>query len=117
MSMLGTNSQDPPIVLIHGFPFALEMWNPQIEFLKDKYRVIAYDIRGHGNSDDGDGQYTIEFFVDDLMALLDYLKIPKATLCGLSMGGYIALGLLKEIRNASRLLSCATLGLRRTRMR
>jgi 3-oxoadipate enol-lactonase len=100
---VGTNSRDPPIVLIHGFPLALEMWNPQIEFLKDKYRVIAYDIRGHGNSDDGDGQYTIEFFVDDLIALLDHLKIPKATLCGLSMGGYIALRTVE--RNPERVAS------------
>ena len=106
---VGTNSQDPPIVLIHGFPFALEMWNPQIDFLKENYRVIAYDIRGHGNSDDGDGQYTIEFFVDDLMALLDYLKIPKATLCGLSMGGYIALRAIeRNPERVSSLILCDT---------
>lgn len=88
---VGVDSGKPPIVLIHGFPFSSEMWKPQIDFLKAKYRVIAYDVRGHGNSDDGDGQYTIEFFVDDLIVLLDRLKIEKATLCGLSMGGYIAL--------------------------
>ena len=100
---VGGPSQKPPVVLIHGFPFSHEMWNPQIEFLKTKYRVIAYDIRGHGNSDDGDGQYTIEFFVDDLLALLDYLKISKATLCGLSMGGYIALRVME--RNPERVAS------------
>ena len=100
---VGANSQKPPIVLIHGFPFSLEMWNPQIDFLKGNYRVIAYDIRGHGNSDDGDGQYTIEFFVDDLIALLDYLKIPKVTICGLSMGGYIALRAIE--RNPDRVSS------------
>jgi 3-oxoadipate enol-lactonase len=99
----GTNAEASPIVLIHGFPFSSELWKPQIELLKDKYRVIAYDIRGHGNSDDGDGQYTIEFFVDDLIALLDYLKIPKATLCGLSMGGYIALRAME--RNPERVHS------------
>jgi 3-oxoadipate enol-lactonase len=88
---IGVDFGKPPIVLIHGFPFSSEMWKPQIDFLKAKYRVIAYDVRGHGNSDDGDGQYTIEFFVDDLIALLDCLKIEKAILCGLSMGGYIAL--------------------------
>jgi pimeloyl-ACP methyl ester carboxylesterase len=54
-------------------------------------RIITYDLRGHGQSDIGDGQYTIELFVDDLMALLDYLKITKTILCGFSMGGYIAL--------------------------
>ena len=83
--------QAPPIVLIHGFPFSHEMWRPQIEALKSAYRVIAYDVRGHGRSDVGDGQYTIELFVDDLLGLLDHLKIQKAVLCGLSMGGYIAL--------------------------
>ena len=100
---VGVNSGKPPIVLIHGFPFSSEMWKPQIDFLKTKYRVIAYDIRGHGNSDDGDGQYTIEFFIDDLIALLDHLKIQKATLCGLSMGGYIALRAIE--RNPERIAS------------
>jgi 3-oxoadipate enol-lactonase len=80
-----------PIVLIHGFPFTHEMWTPQIEALQKHYRVIAYDLRGHGNSGAGDGQYTLEFFVDDLLGLLDYLKISRPVLCGLSMGGYIAL--------------------------
>ena len=80
-----------PVVLIHGFPFSREMWDPQIEALQKRFRVIAYDLRGHGKSGAGDGQYTLEFFVDDLLGLLDYLKIGRAVLCGLSMGGYIAL--------------------------
>jgi len=67
------------------------MWLPQIERLRDRFRVIAYDVRGHGRSEVGDGQYTIELFVDDLMGLLDHLKIENVVLCGLSMGGYIAL--------------------------
>jgi len=80
-----------PVVLIHGFPFNHEMWDPQIQALQKRFRVIAYDLRGHGKSGAGDGQYTLEFFVDDLVGLLDYLKIERAVLCGLSMGGYIAL--------------------------
>jgi 3-oxoadipate enol-lactonase len=100
---VGSGSQKPPVVLIHGFPFSLEMWNPQIEFLKTKYRVIAYDVRGHGSSEDGDGQYTIELFVDDLIALLDALKVSRATLCGISMGGYIALRAIE--RNPERVAS------------
>lgn len=59
--------------------------------LPNGVRAITYDIRGHGMSDVGDGQYTIELFVDDLIALLDHLVISQAVLCGLSMGGYIAL--------------------------
>ncbi len=84
-------SDAQPIVLIHGFPFSHEMWNPQIEVFAKQFRVIAYDLRGHGKSGVGDGQYVLEFFVDDLIGLLDRLKIGKAVLCGLSMGGYIAL--------------------------
>jgi 3-oxoadipate enol-lactonase len=80
-----------PIVLIHGFPFSHEMWRPQVEPLQDRFRVIAYDVRGHGRSEVGDGQYTIELFVDDLIGLLDHLKVEEAVLCGLSMSGYIAL--------------------------
>ncbi len=80
-----------PVVLIHGFPLNHEMWNPQIDFLKRNFRAVVYDIRGHGDSDVEDGLYTIEFFVDDLIGLMDHLKIEKAVLCGLSMGGYISL--------------------------
>lgn len=73
-------------------------------------RVIAYDLRGHGQSDVGDGQYTIELFVDDLVALLDYLKITRTILCGFSMGGYIALRAIE--RNPDRfsaLVLCDTM--------
>ena len=80
-----------PIIFIHGFPFSHEMWKPQLDAFLSGFRAIAYDVRGHGQSDVGDGQFSIEFFVDDLIALMDKLSIPKAILCGLSMGGYIAL--------------------------
>ena len=92
-----------PIVLVHGFPFSNEMWNPQIAFLERKMRVIAYDIRGHGKSEVGDGQYTLELFVDDLVGLLDHLKIERTVLCGLSMGGYIVLRAIE--RNPERCLA------------
>jgi 3-oxoadipate enol-lactonase len=85
------NPDSLPVVLIHGFPFSHEMWRPQIEALSDKFCVIFYDLRGHGQTGVGDGQYPLEFFVDDLISLLDHLKVKKAVLCGLSMGGYIAL--------------------------
>ena len=52
----------PIIIFIHGFPFNKSMWNEQIEALKDNYRVIAYDIRGHGNSDTGVDEFFIELF-------------------------------------------------------
>lgn len=83
--------QGMPVVFIHGFPFSHAMWEPQMMALPHDIRAISYDVRGHGSSDVGDGQYTIELFVDDLVALLDELGIRQAVLCGLSMGGYIAL--------------------------
>lgn len=89
---IDTGNRDAlPIVLIHGMTFDHRSWNPQIELLKQNYRVIAYDIRGHGKTDVADGQYTYKMFVNDLIALLDYLEIDKAVLCGLSMGGIIAI--------------------------
>jgi len=92
-----------PLVLIHGFPFSHEMWHPQFKAFGEAYWVIEYDLRGHGRSSAGDGQYPFEFFVDDLISLLDYLKIKKAVLCGLSMGGYIALRAVE--RNPERVLA------------
>lgn len=80
-----------PVVLIHGFPFDRTMWEPQVREISKERRVISYDVRGLGKSQAGDGQYSIELFVDDLVILLDHLKIGRAVLCGLSMGGYIAL--------------------------
>ena len=101
------------MVLIHGFPFSSEMWKGQTQVLqtnKKDLRIITYDLRGHGQSGVGDGQYSIELFVDDLIALLDHLKITKTILCGFSMGGYIALRAIE--RNPDRfsaLVLCDTM--------
>jgi 3-oxoadipate enol-lactonase len=81
----------PVIVFIHGFPFNKSMWSRQVEALSKNFRVIAYDVRGHGNSGLGEKDFSIELFVSDLIRLLKGLKIEKTILCGLSMGGYIAL--------------------------
>lgn len=86
----------PAIIFIHGFPLNLSMWDHQVEALKDNFRVITYDIRGHGESDAGNEAFTIDLFVSDLIGLMDTLKIDKATLCGLSMGGYIALNAIEN---------------------
>lgn len=99
----------PPIIFIHGFPFNRSMWKPQLEALAKNYRVVSYDIRGHGQSDIGDGQYSLEFFVDDLILGMDHLKIKSAVLCGLSMGGYIALRAVERHPDRfKRLILCDT---------
>jgi 3-oxoadipate enol-lactonase len=85
-----------PVIFLHGFPFSHEMWKNQIELVRKNFRAIAYDIRGHGKSYVGDAHFTIEHHVDDLIALLDYLKIEKPVIVGLSMGGYITLRALER---------------------
>jgi len=99
----------PAVVLIHGFPLSSEMWGKQIQALKSSFRVIAFDLRGQGKSEAGDGQFTLEFLVDDLIAVLDHLRVECAILCGLSMGGYVALRAIE--RNTDRvagLILCDT---------
>jgi len=86
----------PAIIFIHGFPLNKSMWNKQVAELKENYRVIAYDIRGHGNSDAGDNDFSIGLFVNDLLSLMDAMKIDKTILCGFSMGGYIALNAVEN---------------------
>lgn len=85
------DSDKVPVILIHGMALDQTMWTPQIQLLKGHYRVITYDIRGHGLSRVDDGQYTYKMFADDLISLMDYLEIDQAILCGLSMGGAITL--------------------------
>jgi 3-oxoadipate enol-lactonase len=79
------------VIFIHGFPYDSSMWENQIENLKNDYYCIAYDLRGLGESYVGDGQYTMEACADDLFSIIDELKLIKPVVCGLSMGGYIAL--------------------------
>lgn len=86
----------PIIIFIHGFPLNKSMWDKQLNALKDDYRVIAYDIRGHGDSEVGTVNFSIDLFVQDLISFMDALKIEKTMLCGLSMGGYIALNAVEN---------------------
>jgi pimeloyl-ACP methyl ester carboxylesterase len=86
----------PEIVLLHGFPLHGRMWDAQVDALAEDWRVIVPDFRGHGKSEVGDGQYAIDFFVDDLFAVLDATASGPAVACGLSMGGYVLLRALER---------------------
>jgi len=90
-----------PLIFIHGFPFNKEMWSTQLTALGNAYRCIAYDVRGHGDSEAGAAQFSIPQFADDLLSFMDALKIDKAIIVGLSMGGYIALHAIEK--NAGRI--------------
>lgn len=80
-----------PIIFLHGYPFDKTMWQLQLEVLKPSYRLIACDIRGFGKSLNEQSPLRLDAFGDDLVALMDKLQIEKAIVCGLSMGGFIAL--------------------------
>ncbi|WP_428910198.1 alpha/beta fold hydrolase [Niallia sp. Krafla_26] len=77
-----------PIVFIHGLGSKKEAWEPQHE-LASHYRLIIPDIRGHGETAI-DRDITVKNFALDIIHLLDYLQIPSAYICGLSLGGIIA---------------------------
>ncbi|HET9351002.1 MAG TPA: 3-oxoadipate enol-lactonase [Burkholderiales bacterium] len=79
----------PWLVLSHSLACSVRMWDPQIAALKDQYRILAYDTRGHGATEATKGSYTLELLADDLFFLLKELKIASAHFCGLSMGGMI----------------------------
>jgi 3-oxoadipate enol-lactonase len=79
----------PWLVLSHSLACSVRMWDPQIAALKDKYRILAYDTRGHGATEATKGAYTLELLADDLHFLLQELKIKTTHYCGLSMGGMI----------------------------
>lgn len=86
-----------PLLLIHGFPLNREMWKPQIEALSAHARVIAPDLRGHGETSPTPGPYTMEMLADDCLALLKALGImERVVVCGLSMGGYVSLAFYRR---------------------
>jgi 3-oxoadipate enol-lactonase len=85
-----------PIIFLHGYPFDKSMWREQLDFLKTSHRVIACDIRGFGKSTDEESRLSIDLFGEDLIAFMDKLDIDKAIICGLSMGGFIALNVMKR---------------------
>lgn len=83
------------IIFVHAFPLCNRMWDKQTEALKDKFRVVVYDLRGFGYSEYGDGHFSIDSHVSDLISIVDSMKLDKPVVCGLSMGGYITLRALE----------------------
>lgn len=82
------------VMFIHGFPFNSAMWAPQIAAVPAGWRFIAPDLRGFGETEAaGTGPLTMDLLADDIVALMDHLAIEQSVVCGLSMGGYVALSL------------------------
>ncbi|RZF55998.1 3-oxoadipate enol-lactonase [Acinetobacter halotolerans] len=77
----------PALVFSNSLGTNFGMWQQQFNFFKDRFFVICYDTRGHGSSSAPTGPYTLQQLGEDVIALLDHLKIEKASFCGISMGG------------------------------
>ncbi|AUO22758.1 MULTISPECIES: alpha/beta fold hydrolase [Pseudomonas] len=82
--------QGQPVVLIHGVGLNKEMWGGQVVGLATNYRVITYDMLGHGASPRPAAGTPLLGYADQLLELLDHLQLPQATVIGFSMGGLVA---------------------------
>ena len=102
------------LLLIHGVGSNLESWDDVVSELRGDYRIVRFDLRGHGRSDKPPGPYAIDQFAADAKAVLDHLQIQQAHVVGFSLGGLIAqafalnypgttlkLGILSAVANKS----------------
>jgi pimeloyl-ACP methyl ester carboxylesterase len=84
--------EGPDLVMIHGLTGNLAVWHLQIvPALSEHFRVLTYDLRGHGHSDTPPSGYTLDTMADDLLELLDLLEIERPLIAGHSYGADIAL--------------------------
>ena len=82
----------PPVVMLHGVTGHARTWDDEARALADRYRVLALDQRGHGDSDPApEGDYSTNALVDDLAAFVETLALPPIRLVGLSLGGRVAI--------------------------
>ncbi|MGY1714506.1 3-oxoadipate enol-lactonase [Geodermatophilus sp. SYSU D01106] len=99
----------PVVVLSNSLGATRGMWDPQVPALAERYRVVSYDTRGHGESPAPAGPYTVDDLVDDLVALLDRVGARRAHVVGLSLGGMTAMRLAaREPARVDRLVLVAT---------
>ncbi|HEY3065937.1 MAG TPA: alpha/beta fold hydrolase [Methylomirabilota bacterium] len=87
------SGRGPALLLSHGYGATYRMWDSQREALRDRYRVIAWSMRGHGRTESPDdpAQYSEDLTIADMKALLDHVGVERAVVAGLSLGGYMSL--------------------------
>ncbi len=101
----------PAVLLTHGYSAMGRMWAPQIEALKSRYRIITWDMRGHGETESPDdpAQYSEALTLADMVGLLEFLGEDKAVVGGLSLGGFMSLAFhLAHPEAARALVLCDT---------
>jgi 3-oxoadipate enol-lactonase len=89
----------PPVVLLHPFPCHHEFWNPVAAMLDSRYRLILPDLRGHGDSEIGEGPALMQKHAGDIARVLDAAGIGKAAFVGCSIGGYILFEFWRRFRS------------------
>jgi 3-oxoadipate enol-lactonase len=99
----------PALVLSNSLGSTLAMWDPQAAALAGAFRVVRYDLRGHGRSPVPDGPYGLDDLGADVLALLDRLEIERAHLAGISLGGMVSMWLAVHAPDrVDRLVPCST---------
>jgi 3-oxoadipate enol-lactonase len=104
-----TRGQGQPILFIHGLGSSARDWELQVDFFSQQYRTVAFDVRGHGQSDKPPGPYSIPLFTRDTIGLIEALDIAPAHVVGISMGGMMALQLAldaPELVRSAVLVNC-----------
>ena len=87
-----------PLVFIHGVGLNHQMWEPQVNYLRE-YSTITYDLLGHGKTPFDKVEITLDDFSKQLLSILDFLKIDKCNLVGFSLGSLIALDFASKFQN------------------
>lgn len=94
--LIGAAEGKPTIVFANSLGTDFRIWRDVVVALAGEAAIINYDKRGHGLSDTGNSPYKMEDHIGDLIALLDYLNVSNAVLCGVSVGGMIAQGVYAQ---------------------
>jgi 3-oxoadipate enol-lactonase len=99
----------PPLVLSNSLGTTLEMWEPQLEALSRRFRVVRYDARGHGRSSVASEPTRIDDLGRDVVELMDELGLERVSFCGLSIGGVVGMWLAANApERVRRLVLCCT---------
>ena len=109
---IGDDGKGFPLVLVHGFLGSSKMWEPQVNFFKDRFRVITPDLPGFGKSNKVKSQNNIQSIANLLLDCLEEKKIDKFYLLGHSMGGMIVQEMAKKHGNKILKLVCYSTGSR-----
>lgn len=94
-----TVGEGPPVLLLHPFPVHHEFWLPAAQELASRFRLVLPDLRGHGDSEVGEGPATMEKHAADVRAVMDDADIGRAPMIGVSIGGYLLFEFWRKYRS------------------